>query len=262
MLVLLALLVGPVIYYIGVARKRHDLFVRRIPGIDAIDEAIGRSAELGKPMTFTTGITSVGPTLYACLGVIHYVARGAACYSSKLFLPQYDPEVMAIAEDVVRDAYRMEGKLGAYDSRDMMYLSGEQFAYAAGYMGLVQREQVASAFLFGSFAAESLLLAEAGQQIGAMQVAASVSPEQVAFFLVTCDYTLIGEELFAASAYLSREPVQLGGVLGQDRSKLLIFLCIIVGSFIASWNALVPLTGLIEISNLDALITFELWPAR
>lgn len=257
MLVLLVLLLGPVIYLIRKAKSHPEgLYVRRIAGIDAIDEAVGRSAELGRPVSFSTGLTGVGPTLYACLGVLSYVATRVAGYKTKLLVPQNTPEAMAIVEDTVRDAYRSSGKLSSFDPQCIVFLSEEQFAFASGYMGLIHRENVATAFLFGSFAAESLILAEAGQQIGAMQVAASVSPEQVPFFICTCDYTLIGEELFAASAYLSREPVQLGSLAGQDRGKLVFVALIIVGVLIATWNSIYPERS---ISNVDSLIQGGNW---
>lgn len=255
-LLLTLAMVGPVLYYIRLARTRSDLYVRRIPGVDAIDEAVGRSAELGRPVVFSTGLAAVGPVLYACLGVVYYVARKVARYKTKLLLPQNNPEVMAITEDVVRDAYRAEGRGAAFDPSTITFLSDEQFAFAAGYIGLVQRERVATAFLFGSFAAESLVLAEAGQQVGAMQVSASVSPEQVAFFICSCDFTLIGEELFAAAAYLTREEVQLGSLYGQDRAKLLILGIILVGVAIATFNTLVPSMA---IPNIDHLILYDIW---
>lgn len=251
MLVMLVLLIGPVLYYIKAVRRGQDIYVRRIGGVDAIDEALGRSAELGRPISFTTGLTGVSPVLYACLGVLFYVGKKAALYRSKLLVPQYDPEAMAIVEDVVRDSYRAAGRLSAFDQQNIRFLSTSQFAFASGYMGLIHREEVATAFLFGSFAAESLILAEAGQQIGAMQVAATTSPEQVPFFICTCDYTLIGEELYAASAYLSREAVQLGSLCGQDRAKLIFFFLIIVGVLISTWNALNPEA---LIPNVDQVI--------
>ena len=86
-LVLIVLLIGPVLYYIARARKGQHLWIRRIPGVDAIEEATGRSAELGRPISFSTGLTGVGPVLYACLGVLFHVARRAARYKSKLLLP-------------------------------------------------------------------------------------------------------------------------------------------------------------------------------
>lgn len=222
----------------GVANQ--DLYIRRLAGVDAVDEATGRAAELGRPLVFSTGLTGVGPVLYACLGVLHYVSRKAARYKTKLIVPQNDAAVMAIASDTVQEAYRAEGKSSSFDQRSLVYLSDEQFAFAAGYMGIVQREKAASTFLFGVFAAESLILAEAGQQVGAMQIASSVSPEQVPFFICTCDYTLVGEELFGASAYLTREPVQVGSLFAQDRVKLLFFFLILLGVAISTVNSFRP----------------------
>lgn len=216
------------------ARRGVRVNVRRIPGVLAIEEAVGRAAELGRPTVFSTGLTSVSPVLYAVLGVLHSVTRKVARLRTKIIVPQYTPEAMAIVEDTVRDGYRSVGREQNFDSQSIVFLSEEQFAYAAGYMGLVHREQAAACFLFGTFAAESLILAEAGQQVGAMQVAASVSPEQVAFFICTCDYTLIGEELFAASAYMTREPVQLSSLRAQDLVKVATFTIIIIGVICAT----------------------------
>jgi hypothetical protein len=178
--------------------------------------------------------------LFACLGVLHAVAKKSAQYKLKLCVPQYTPEAMAIVEDAVREAYRSAGRASAFDPQSIVFLSSEQFAFASGYMGLVHREKAGAAFMFGVFAAEALVLAEAGQQVGARQVAASVSPEQVAFFICTCDYTLIGEELFGASAYLSREPVQVATLAAQDRFKLLFVGLIVVGVIVTTVNSLWP----------------------
>lgn len=256
MIIILLLVCGTVLFFMRKARKGADIFVRRIPGIDAVEEAVGRAAELGRPISFTTGLTGISPVLYAALGVLSYVARKAALFGSRLLIPQSAPDAMAIVEDVVRDSYRSAGRLSSFDSQQIRFLSEDQLAFASGYMGLIHREKVASAFLFGSFAGESLILAEAGQQIGAMQVAATVSPEQIAFFIAACDYTLIGEELFAASAYLSREPVQLGSLVGQDIGKLLFFMLIVVGVLIATWNVLFP--SLI-VGNVSDLISGGSW---
>ena len=214
--------------------------IRRIPGVDAIEGAVGRCAEQGRAVSFTTALTDVGPVLYACLGVLQSVAKKVAQYKLKLLVPQYSPEAMAVVEDSVREAYSDVGKSALFDPESIMFLSSEQFAFASGYMGLMHRERPGAAFLFGSFAAESLVLSEAGQQVGARQVAASVSPEQVAFFICTCDYTLIGEELFGASAYLGRDPVQVATVAAQDRFKLLLVAIIAIGVVSATLVSVAP----------------------
>ena len=229
MLVLMAALLGPVFIFIYLARAGRTLYIRRIPGIDAIEEAVGRATEMGRPVVFTTGLSGIGPLLFAVMGILGRVARLAARYSTGLIVPQNDPEVMAIVEAVLRDAWQAEGHPERFDRGMIRYLSGEQFAFASGYMGIVHRERAASCFLFGDFAAESLILAEAGQQVGAMQVAGTTSNEQIPYFLTSCDYTVIGEEVYAAGAYLSREPVQMGSLRGQDLGKLILFAIILTG---------------------------------
>lgn len=240
--VLVILIVAMVLLYRELVRttKGYPHFIRRIPGVDAIEGAVGRCAELGKPVVFTTALTDVGPVLYACLGVLHSVAKKVAQYKLKLFVPQFTPEAMALVEDTVRGAYREAGRSSSFDPESIKFLSNEQFAFASGYMGMMHREQAGAAFMFGAFAAEALVLAEAGQQVGARQVAASVSPEQVPFFICTCDYTLIGEELFGASAYLSREPVQVATLAAQDRFKVVFVTLIVIGSLLATAKSWFP----------------------
>ncbi len=266
-IVFILVFVGPVLYYIHAALAGKTIFVRRIFGIDAIEEAVGRAVELGRPLSFTTGLSSLGPVVYACLGVLRHIAGKAALYGSKLFVPSYDPEVMVMSDAVVQSAYRSAKKAGRYDSSNIRFLSSEQFAYASGYMGLMHRERVAGAFLFGQYAAESLILAEAGQQVGAIQVAATISNEQIPFFITACDYTLIGEELYAAGAYLSHDPVQQGSLRGQDIAKLALLVLILFGTLQATAAAVsgvaveeikVSLTTLIDASWSDLLFALGL----
>jgi hypothetical protein len=94
---------------------------------------------------------------------------------------------------------------------------------------MMVREKPAACFYMGTFFAESLILAETGNSIGAIQVAGTAMPAQLPFFVAACDYTLIGEEFFAASAYLSGEPDQLGSLKGQDLGKVIVALGLLVG---------------------------------
>ena len=247
---LLALII---LFWVMLRRSRNrseKSYIRRIPGIDALDEAVGRAAELGRPIVFTTGLTSLGPVLYACLGILEDIAKKAAQYRIKLLLPQSAPDVMALIEERTRDAYRQVGRQHNFDPQNLIYLSDEQFAYSSGYVGLVHREKAASTFLFGQFNAESLILSDAGQQVGAMQVAGSVDPEQASFFVATCDYTLIGEELFAASAYISREPTLLGSLATQDIGKLFLMILILVGVGLETCRVYLPEYAIPSLSTL------------
>ena len=96
------------------------------------------------------------------------------------------------------------------------------------------RERPAAIFLQGSFLGESLILAETGNSIDAIQIAGTAEPSQLPFFVAACDYTLIGEELFAAGAYLSKEPRQLGSLKGQDIGKAILLALMLVGVVVQS----------------------------
>jgi len=249
-IILLAFFVGPVLWHIRRATRGAQIYIRRIPGIDAIDEAIGRAVELGRPMSFTVGLTSVSPLLYACLGILRHIGGKSAVFLSNLFFPCSDPQVLALADATLQSAYRGARKFNHYNPGSLRFLSDEQFAFASGYQGLIHRENVGAAFLFGTFAAESLILAEAGQQVGAMQVAGTVSPEQIPFFLTACDYTLIGEELYAAGAYLSGHPVQTGSLRGQDVAKCVILFLILCGIVQQTLAAFYPQAASLELAKV------------
>ena len=96
------------------------------------------------------------------------------------------------------------------------------------------RERPAAHIMMGYFYAESLLLAETGSTTGAIQIAGTDAFTQLPFFVTTCDYTLMGEELYAASAYLSREPKLLGSLKGQDAGKAIIIAAIVLGALLAT----------------------------
>jgi hypothetical protein len=95
------------------------------------------------------------------------------------------------------------------------------------------REKPATNFFIGYFWAESLILAETGAATGAIQIAGTDAVMQLPFFITSCDYTLMGEELYAASAYLSREPLLLGALKGQDYGKAIIIGVLIAASLAA-----------------------------
>lgn len=237
-LLLLLLFIAPVLVCIFSARRGKEVFIRRIPGIDAIEQAMGRSVELGRPVVFTTALTGIGPLFAACLKVLNRLASKAARFNTKLLVPLGDPESLVLAEAEMQSSYAREKRQANFDPTSVRYLSSEQFAFASGYVGLVEREKVGAAFLFGSFAAESLILAEAGSRVGAMQVAATTDYQQVPFFIALCDYTLIGEELYAAGAYMSKDPVLTASLRGQDISKFILIALLLLGVGLATLDEL------------------------
>jgi hypothetical protein len=219
-----------VIYYILTARSGKELYIRRINGLESMDEAVGRATEKGKPILFVPGIGDLDDMqTIAGLTILSQLAFKAAAYNADLIVPVSKSMVLSTAREIVREAYLKAGRPDAYKENSVFYLTDDQFGYVAGIDGIMLREQPAANFFLGTFYAEALILAETGFSTGAMQTAGTAQPHQIPFFVVACDYTLIGEELYAASAYLSKEPNQLGSLKGQDFGKLFIVIVIIVG---------------------------------
>ena len=112
------------------------------------------------------------------------------------------------------------------------YIFFEDLCTVNEIQSLSQRLEVARMLRKGS--TYNQIETETGASTGAIQIAGTDSDHQLPFFVTTCDYTLIGEELYAASAYLSREPVQVGTLLGQDVGKLAVLSLIALGSIAAT----------------------------
>lgn len=207
---------------IALASAGKRLHIRRLPAIDAIEEAVGRATEMGRPMMFVPGLAGVDVPTFQAIAIAGHVARLAARYRSRIILPVTDTVILTMAEQVLREAYAEGGAPDAFNPEDIRFLSGDQFAFASGVVGLMNRERVAANFFFGSFAAEALILAETGQALGAIQIAGTPSTLQIPFFIAACDFTVIGEEYYAVTAYLTREPILLGSVWGQDVCRILL----------------------------------------
>lgn len=214
-------------------KKKKDLHIRRIPGLNAIDDAIGRATEMGKPVLMVPGIGDLNAISMQALNIFAQVTKAAAQFATPIRLCTANPAVYTVAQEVIRDVYQQQGLGDRYDPDSVRFVTDRQFAFAAGVSGLILREKVAAAFFLGEFFAESLIFAETANGIGAIQVAGSTEKSQTPFFIAACDYVLIGDEFYAASAYLTRQPILVGSLVGQDWSKLLIAGTVFLG-FIAN----------------------------
>ncbi len=225
-----------ILFYISIARRK-ELFIRRIAGLEALDEALGRATEMGKSALFIHGLKGMDQiSTIAAVHILGRVARRPARFDTDLRVANVDPVVMSVSQEVIKEAYLQEGRPDAYRPDSVFMAATEQFSYAAAVEGIMVRERPAAHIMMGYFYAESLLLAETGSTTGAIQIAGTDAYTQLPFFVTTCDYTLMGEELYAASAYLSKEPKLLGSLKGQDVGKALIIGLLLVGTALASFG--------------------------
>ena len=239
-LVFVIIVIGSMLY--GITKAKSKLpSIRRIAGLEAITEAVGRATEMGKPVFCTPGwaditSSSAGATL-AALDIIGHVARMTARYDTRIVVAVSFPNVLPLAEEAVQQAYLLEAKIDKYDQDMVRFTSSEQYAYAAAVLGMIQREKPATCIFVGQFASEAVDFAEAAVAVGAIGIAGTTSTYQLPFFAAACDYTLIGEELLTAGAYISQDSARLGSVHGQDLAKLIVFVVVVAGSLLNTFGS-------------------------
>lgn len=227
--------------YTRLARQDEEIYIRRIPGVDALEEAVGRSTEMGRPVLYVTGVEDIlNIQTIASLLILGHVAKMTAEYDTEIKVANAYPITMAVAEEIVRQGYANAGRPDAHRPENVVFISSEQFAFAAGVNGMILRDRPATNIYLGRFFAESLILAETGFITKAIQIAGTAETSQLPFFVAACDYTLIGEELFATSAYLTKDPRLLAMLKSTDLVKVGIILLILSG---AAWATFHDIAG-------------------
>ncbi|MFN0152680.1 MAG: DUF6754 domain-containing protein [bacterium] len=247
-LVVLLVFVALLLFFIRAASRGRPLFVRKIAGLTAIEEAVGRATEMGRAVLFVPGTQDVTDiqTIYSMV-ILHSVAKTVARYGTPLIVPICKAFTLPLAEETVKQGYIDAGHPEAFVPSNVRYLSDEQFAFTAGVDGIMMREKPAANLLLGSFYAESLILAETGYATGAIQIAGTANVHQLPFFVASCDYTLIGEEFFAATAYISRDPRLLGTLKAGDGMKILLIAVFIIGAIVMSLGIAPELPSLFRV---------------
>lgn len=212
-----------------VARRGKEFKIRMLPGVEALEEAVGRSVEVGRPVHYTPGYnlgglySSGANSMLAGLTILEYVARLCAKKGADLVVTINPPEAMPIAEENVRTGFIVEGKEPPQGV--VKWISTEQYAFAIGVLSVIQETKPGANILIGSFWSEALQFAQAGNYVGAIGIAGATG--QLPMFIATMDYMLIGEELFAAQAYVSNDKVKIASIAGQDWSRVLLIVLIL-----------------------------------
>ena len=232
-LIILVVICLTIYFFIERAKRGKVPEIRPLPALQAIDEAVGRAVEVGRTVHFTTGVSGLdnafAPQTIAGLAIMNRVAKLCGEYAVPMRYTACRSYMIPIAEDTIKSGYTFGGRPDMYSPDMVVYIGEAQTAFQAAVVSHLIRERPAVNFMFGGIQAEAIQTLGAAAVAGCMQFAGTARMFYFPFILCLCDYSLIGEELFAAAAAASGETIQLGTIRGQDVSKFLALVLLILG---------------------------------
>jgi hypothetical protein len=223
-----------ILVYTAVTRRHPGRVLRDIPAFRNLRRAVGLSVEAGKRLHLSLGWGSMSglqaASAFLGLSVLQRVARAASISDRPPVATSGEGTISILSQDSLRGVYRNMGVISQFDPYSAQLTGVSPFSYAAGAMPVIFDQQVAANVLAGHFGSEVALITDAGERSGGLTLAGSDNIPGQAVLYAAAQEPLIGEELYAAGAYLQAGPTHIASLRAQDVLRWIIILLILVGA--------------------------------
>ena len=218
---------GLLFWYLRGIEAGKVVDLRPIKGYASLDRQTGLAVETGRVFHMSPGRAGLdgagNPTSVASLSILDYLAEQGSKNDVPPIVTTGDGSLMIASQDSLRGAYANVDRESDFhlDMVRFQAASSEPIAYAAGVTIEVEREDLSGNIMVGRFGSEIVFVAEAAERASLEQILGSDDPIALGAMMPVTDKLLIGEELFAAAAYLHQKPISLAGLKVQDTLRLL-----------------------------------------
>jgi hypothetical protein len=216
--------------------RRWESTFRDLPGLDALGNAIERAVEAGKRVHLSLGTGSVSGTdsapALAGLALLKRIAAITSMSDKPVVATTGDGAMALLAQDSLRTAYSDAGAKDRFESISGRMLGPTPYSYVATLPTMLDTEDVSVHLMVGSYGAEAGLAADFGDRQHAMVLAGTDDVQSQALLYATAEYPLVGEEVFAAGAYLEVSPLHKASLRAQDVIRYLIVGAILIGTLL------------------------------
>jgi hypothetical protein len=236
----LGLIVLTALLFVGLAfwRRRSSTTapLRPIEAYERLNRSVGLAVENGTRLHLSLGrgkfFNSRGGSALAGLAMLRRLSERTSVSDRPPVVTSGDAALAILSQDTLQSGYRAAGAQEQYRFTTGRLTGLTPFSYAAGTLPVIHDEDVSANIVIGDFGTESALLAEAADRENTSLIAASDDLSAQSVFFAASQDPLIGEELFAAGAYVGAGASHEASLHVQDILRWLIILAIILGSLL------------------------------
>lgn len=225
---------GLLLLGLGLPKGRRTPKLRAIPALKRLYRAFGLSVEDGTRLLLSLGpgdlISKNGAPALAGFALLRHLATRTSLSDRPPVAVAGDAALALLAQDTMEAGYRTAGAAEFYQPTSGRLAGLTPFSSIAGTIPIVRDENVSAAILIGHFGVEAALLADAAERGNTLLIGSSDDLAAQAALYASANETLIGEELFAAGAYLEGSPARAASLTVQDVLRWLIIAALVVGA--------------------------------
>lgn len=230
---LLAIAAVLLLVFTFMRRKSGGVF-RNIEAFNRLNRAVGHSVEGGTRLHISIGrgnlFTSRGGSALAGLAMLRHLSERTSQSDNPPIVTSGDASLAILSQDTLQAGYRAAGAEDQYRFTTGRLTGLTPFSFAAGTLPVMRDENVSANVVIGDLGSESALLVEAADRGDTDLIAASDNLSAQSVFYANSQDTLIGEELFAAGAYVGAGASHEASLQVQDVLRWLAILVILGGA--------------------------------
>jgi hypothetical protein len=217
-------------------RRRFPGAFRPIAAYERLNRAVGLAVESGTRLHISLGrgnlFTARGASALAALGMLRKLSERTSLSDRPPVVTSGDASLAILAQDTLQSGYRAAAAEEQYRPSTGRLTGLTPFSYAAGTVPITRDESVSTNVFLGDFGAESALMVESAERENTSVIAASDNLSAQSVFYATSQDPLIGEELFAAGAYVGAGAAHEASLIVQDILRWLVIVAILIGSLL------------------------------
>jgi hypothetical protein len=234
-LAILATAAGLLLIFAALQRSKPPAF-RAIASFGNLRRAIGLAVENGTRLHFSLGrggvTTPFSAAGFAGLSMLRRVAELTSVSDRPPVVTSGDGALAALSQDTLKSSYEAATAGERYDPQTGRLTGLTPFSYAAGTLAVMRDEAVSANVLAGSFGIEVALIIDAAERDSSFSLVASDNLPAQSVLYASTPNPLIGEELYAAGAYVQAGPLHAASLSVQDVLRWGIIIIILGGAFL------------------------------